>query len=512
MSISLANTLDTRSPVRGLLPLCVGAGAYFFFLFIGDALLQDSDTFWQIKVGQWILDHRAVPYSDLYSFTKPDAPWISTSWLSQVLYAAVHSQWGWAGPVILASLATAATAAIFVYLLSENFEAAHCVLLAMLALLLSLHHLLARPHVLAMPMMVAWVGGMISAADRRAPPSFLLLPLMVLWTNLHGGFVLGLALIAPLAWVAVWDSAPERRVFLILRWGSFAICALVASCCTPYGWNSLLGAARILDLGKLLSLISEWQPADFSSFGFFEASLLGLVGLAFYRGLVLSPPRIVLLLGLIYMALTHVRSIEAFAFLMPLVLAKPLANQIRPNAAPCAAEFWSAPYVTTFAAIAIVGAASASTMAYMSHHNFVFVNSQTPAAAVELLKQRQAKRVFNSYAFGGYLIAMGVPAFIDGRAELYGEKFVLNYFDAVEARKVDQLLRLLEDYHIDATLLVPNSPAAQVLDHIEGWQKLYADDTAVIHVRATGVQQSAPSGGSASVDDSWLKSIRSEQR
>ena len=110
MSISLTNTLDTRSPIRGLLPLCVGAGAYFFVLFMGDSLLQDADTYWQIKVGQWIMDHRAVPYSDLYSFTKFGAPWISTSWLSQVLYAAVHSQWGLAGPVILASTATELTA------------------------------------------------------------------------------------------------------------------------------------------------------------------------------------------------------------------------------------------------------------------------------------------------------------------------------------------------------------------------------------------------------------------
>jgi hypothetical protein len=308
---------------------------------------------------------------------------------------------------------------------------------------------------------------------------------MALWANLHGGFVLGLALIAPVALVAIWDAAPGRRVLLALRWGFFATGAVAAGCCTPYGWNALLGAARILDLGDVLSIISEWRPADFSSFGFFEASLLGLVGLVFYRGLVLSPPRIILLLGLIYMALTHVRNLEAFAFLLPLVLAKPLADQLLPSnvAAPRSAEFLSPPFVAAFAAVGIAGAIWAPTLSYMSHHKFAFVHSQTPTAAVELLKQRQAKRVFNSYEFGGYLISEGVPAFIDGRAELYGEKFVVNYFDAVEARKVDQLLHLLDDYHIDATLLAPKSPAAQMLDHIKGWQRLYADDTAVIHVR-----------------------------
>ncbi len=483
MSISVANTIGSQSSARALLPLCVGAGAYLFFLFTGDGLLQDSDTFWQIRVGQWILDHHAVPYTDFYSFTKFGAPWISSSPLSQVIYAAVHVQWQWAGPVVVTSLAIAATVAVFVHLLSTRLEAAHCVLLAMLALLLSIHHLLARPHVLAMPVMVAWVGGMISAADRRAPPSLLLLPLMALWANLHGGFVLGLALIAPVALIALWEATPDRRVSLAMRWCFFAAGALAASCCTPYGWNTLLAAAKILDLGELLSIISEWKPVDFSSFGIFEASLLGLIGLGFYRGLVLSPPRIVLLLGLIYMALAHVRSIEAFAFLLPLVLAKPFADQTGPDMAPRAAELWLPSYVTVFAAIAIAGGAWASTRSYVSRHDFAFVNSQTPTAAVELLKQRQDRRVFNSYEFGGYLIASDMPVFIDGRAELYGEKFVMNYFGAVDGGKVDQLLGLLEDYHIDATLLVSKSPAVQVLDHLKGWQRLYTDDTAVIHIR-----------------------------
>ncbi|MDB5605732.1 MAG: hypothetical protein JWP25_2632 [Bradyrhizobium sp.] len=493
MSVSVTNSVDSYSPARRLAPLCAGAGAYLLLLFSGDMLLQDSDTFWQIKVGQWIIDHHAVPYSDFYSLIRFGTPWISNAWLSQVLYAAAYSHWGWAGPVILTSLAAATAVAIFVWLLDAYLEPAHSILMAMLALMLSWHHLLARPHVLALPVMVAWVGAMISAADRRAYPSFFLLPLIALWANLHGGFVLGLALIAPIALEAVWSAAPERRIVLGARWTIFAVGALAASCCTPYGWNTLLAAARILDLGEVLSVISEWRPTDFSSFGFFEVCLLGLMGLAFHRGAVLSFPRIVLLLLLVHAALTHVRNIESFAFLVPLVLAKPLASRGKPTdvVTQRAGELWSLPYIPSLTMVVIAAGVWTSTLSYTAHHDFVFVNSQTPASAVEVLKQHQAKRVFNSYEFGGYLIARDIPPFIDGRAELYGEKFVLDYFNAVEGRKVDQLLRLLEDSQIDATLLVPASPAAQLLDHLPGWKRLYADDTAVIHVRADRTQMNA---------------------
>jgi hypothetical protein len=245
-----------------------------------------------------------------------------------------------------------------------------------------------------------------------------------------------------------------------------------------------LGATKILSLGKLLSLIWEWAPADFSSISFFEVALLGLIGLAFHRGLVLSVPRIALLLGLIWMALTHSRNIEVFAFVAPLVLAKPIAEQLGTGGTGIVPirDIRSTAHVVMLA-VALAGAGWASTKTFVAHHPFSFLRSQTPVAAVDVLEQRQAQRIFSTAPFGGYLVSRDIKAFIDGRAELYGEKFVLDYFDAVEAKDVETLLRLLETYKIDATLLYPTLPATKVLDHLAGWKRVYADDIAVIHVR-----------------------------
>jgi hypothetical protein len=80
-------------------------------------------------------------------------------------------------------------------------------------------------------------------------------------------------------------------------------------------------------------------------------------------------------------------------------------------------------------------------------------------------------------------LSRDIKTFIDGRAELYGEKFVMDYFDAVEAKDVDLVLQLLETYQIDATLLEPTLPATKLLDHLPGWKRLYSDNIAVIHVR-----------------------------
>ena len=490
MSISIAhstaNGTNIRSLVRALVPLLAGAGAYLIFLSVGEILLRDSDTLWQIRIGQWIVEHGAMPYTDVHSFTRFGEPWMSSSWLSQVLYAISYGWLDWAGPVILTSLAIGATVAIFMYLLDPYVDPARAIFLVTLAVLISGTHFLARPHMLAFPFMVAFLGGLMAAADRRTAPSWLLLPVLALWANLHGGFVLGLALIGPIGLEALWTSAAKDRVALAVRWALFGIAALAACCCTPYGWDTLLGAAKILSLGKLLTMIWEWMPTNFGTWTFFGYSMLGLIGLAFLRGLKLSVPRIILVLGLLDMALAHARNQEIFAFIVPLVLAKPFAEQLGTllTGTPPASEDRPRSQIVFAAALMITVAGWLSTKAIVAHHPpFTFLDRRCRSPPSTCCRSGTPSGSSATSPFGGYLVSRDIKAFIDGRAELYGEKFVIDYFDAVTAKDVDTLLGIFDKYQIDATLLTPDLPATKVMDHLAGWKRLYADDIAVVHVR-----------------------------
>ncbi len=479
MTLSIANTAEAASPTRGLLPLWVGSGVYALFLLAGNRLLIDPDTMWQITVGQWIIDHRAVPQTDVYSFTMRGQPWISTQWLAQVAYAKAYAISGWSGPVVLAASAIAATFALLAKFLSRHLSQSTALVFIAAALALTMPHLLARPHVLAMPIMVLWAGELIAAADRRGAPSFRLLPLMALWANLHGGFVFGLVLIAPLALDAVLNAEVKSRKSLALRWAAFAIAALIAGCCTPYGWNSLLASQKILALGGALPLIMEWRPADFGSVGPFEVCLLFAIGLALWRGVTLPPLRIVLLLGLLHMALAQARAAEILALLAPLLLAAPLARQLEGAETANSAAPPLRGVLVAGVAIALV----AGTLAYASVYRFEPHSRGSPVAAVAALKKLNLARVFNDYDFGGYLIANGVAPFIDGRTELYGEKFFVDHNAASGLMEPENLFRLLGEYRIEATLMRTQSAATKLLDHLDGWQKIYADDIATIHLR-----------------------------
>jgi hypothetical protein len=484
MSMTNADKIGARAGIATVPAwLFTGAGVYLLLLIRGDSLLNDPDTLWQIKVGQWMVAHHAVPFIDIYSFTRAGAPWISSSWLSQVLFAQAFDLGGWSSVVILSALAAATSFALFTHLLCRFLPPLQAGVVVCAVLVLSMPHLLARPHVLAMPVMIAWASGLVSAGSRGKAPPLSLLPLMILWANLHGGFVFGLALVGPFALDALWNADAAQRTRVALGWTLFALAALGASCVTPYGWGSLLAARNILALGEALSLIIEWRPVDFSHVSVFEVCLLGLLGLTLYRGVRLTPPRVLLVLGLVQMALAHNRSIEIFALLLPLVVVEPLSAQF---AALRTAAIGPLPLpMLRLVPVALV--LGSFTAAFAASHSYIPLAGKSLSGAIQTLKDRGVRRVLNDYFFGGSLIAAGVPVFIDGRTELYGEQFVVAYHGALQLQDVGKFLVLLDTYRIDATLLNPSSPAVHLLDRLDGWRRVYGDGEAVVHMRIANV-------------------------
>src|SRR4051794_28403727 len=250
----MPNVAHPRSDtLRPWLPLIFASTAYLTLITKMVSLLRDSDTYWHIVVGQWVINHRAIPHVDLFSFTMRGAPWITSSWLSEVLYFAAFKLAGWPGPAILAALSASLTFFLMTRLLLKRLPNVPVMILVSAGIVMTTHRALARPHVLIFPLIVIWVHGLVQGAEERRAPSLAYLPLVTLWANLHGSFTLALALIAPFACEALWTADKSARLRIALQWLRFALLAVGAACITPYGVESILVTFRILDLGAALS-------------------------------------------------------------------------------------------------------------------------------------------------------------------------------------------------------------------------------------------------------------------
>jgi hypothetical protein len=199
----------------------------------------------------------------------------------------------------------------------------------------------------------------------------------------------------------------------------------------------------------------------------------------------LPPTRIGMLLLLVAMALKHARYMELLGAVSSLLLAPSVGLQFARHGAVTKVDRLMAALArpSDWRAIVIGTIVLVISTVTLRDGNLQPRGASFPAAAVAEVHSKHLKGpVFNSYQFGGYLIFSGIEPFVDGRAELYGDAFVKRYIDAVELTN-DQLTELLHDYGIIWTIFVPMTPAVTLMDHLPGWQRLYTDSAAVVHIR-----------------------------
>lgn len=466
---------------RAALPWLVSLGVYVMLLVLGQRILNDPDSYSHVEVGRWIIAHGTLPTSDPFSFSRHGAPWITFEWLSEVIYAGAYALSGWSGVVVLAAAAIALAFGLFTFFLLRELPPTQTLLMVIAAVILLAPHMLARPHVLVLPVMVTWAAALVRCMDRAGPPPYWALPLLVLWANLHGSVVLALGLIGPVGLEALLREKRSDWPQVILRWLPFTALAVGASCLTPYGPEPLLMPLTTLGLGPALAWISEWRPQDFSHVGGFELLLLGGI-FALARGVTLPVVRALVVIGLLHFALAQVRNADLLAMLAPLYLAAPLGRKF---GGPTGDDKAGSSRGLNLAALGMLIAISGAALA----RDLRPAPSITPQAAIAAANLAKTGRVLNDYSFGGYLIFAGIPTFIDGRGELYGGPFIDRYNRAIALVDLADFLKLLDEYNIGATLLAPRTPATAMLDRLPQWQRVYSDDVAVVHKRRDAPQR-----------------------
>jgi hypothetical protein len=491
-AIAAVRSSSRRSAWLVSFPLLMAALAYLFAFRHGKYLLRDGDTYWHVATGQWIFLNGSVPMTDPFSHSMRGAVWTAHEWLSDVILAAAHHMGGWTLVVAIIALAFATTIALMTRALLRTVEPIHALLFAVLAILMTAGHVLARPHMLAMPLMMVWTIELVRASESNRSPGFWLLPVMTVWANLHGGFTLGIALACAFALEALLAAAREQRIATARSWGIFLALSVASALVTPHGTQGILFTWQILfDHSYALERVGEWRSPNFQSFQPLEYWLLGGFALIAYQGLRLPPVRLLLLLGLLHLALKHIRNVELVGLLAPLFVAAPFARQWRERQQAkqqleSADRFfrylsqpagWGALVIGLLMIVAVpIWSARARSLEPPE--------SVAPVRALEAVQQAGIKGpVLNSYGSGGYLVFKGIPVFIDGRADMYGDSFLKKYVEALELRAPDGLEKLLAKYDIAWTLLEPGSSAVALLDRLPHWRRLYTDKTAVVHVK-----------------------------
>ena len=222
-----------------LLPLC--AVLLLVFL-LGCHELADSDLWWHLRTAQLMVDRGAVPRTDWFAYSSPNARWINLNWLWELAADGLWQLTGVPGLIVATSGLRPLT---FVLLLWDRgrVSASIASLLAVPPILLFATRFPVRPESMAFFCLSASL--FICHRARQQPRLVWLLPaVQMLWVNCHGSFIVEIVVVGCFAIDAVigavWNlGTAARRVPSWRVWSLVCLACLGACLVNPYGIGSL---------------------------------------------------------------------------------------------------------------------------------------------------------------------------------------------------------------------------------------------------------------------------------
>lgn len=457
----------------------------------------DTDTWWHLRSGRWIVENRAVPLTDPFSHTRYGQPWIDHGWLAQIVLFALYGALKYAGLALLvAGLVTVAYVLVW-HQCREGDRWLRAFALIMAAATSGVIWA-ARPQIFsfALTALVAYLLYQYKHGQQRI---IWWLPLvMLVWVNVHGGFAVGFILI-----VAYLFGETGNQVLRIqaMPWREIGRLALVLGACllvvplNPNGIQMWGYPFRTVGIGVLQDFIAEWRSPDFHQlhlhpFIWMLLAALAAIGLSGRRA---DFTDLTLVSLFTYLSLLAGRNIALFALVTAPVIVRYGSGAL--------AQWrdrmgWSAERVRVTSARRLIvlnwvllGLVIGAALIKMSQPLSPAVNEQAqaeslPVEAIAFLKrERPAGLIFNSYNWGGYLIweLPEYPVFVDGRTDLYDDAFLREYLSIVLAQ--DDWEQALDSHQVDLVLIEPQSMLGRLLGERPGWEQVYLDEMATIFVR-----------------------------
>jgi hypothetical protein len=494
-------------------------------LFLGLSIqkIWNVDIWWQLATGRWIVDHRAFPLHDVFSFTVPDHPWIELRWIFCVL-----AYWGWeaGGPAVLIFGQTAIIGAAFGAIIAANRTAAlsACgVFVLGLGVVSGVSRYVPRPEIFTDLWLAVFLVVLQRAIqDRRTRWLFILPLVQIAWVNTHTVFVLGPIVAWTFAAVEVakrmlgrrlglpgMETRDERAAASAFLRPLIVVAVLVSAAClvNPYGLDGAKFPITLfheIHKGSVLgSTIEEFKsplsvPFNALSWDIRVAVVLVLVtgGTFILRGRHIDPARFLTWLAFVYLTAVSVRNVMLLAIVAVWAGLANLGDDTGLRLQ--ASRLWSPPrglvaagHMATAIGFALfawyfVSDRFPARFSALRSSGVGIVDVARPAAAVDFLLAHPEiqPNVYTDLADGSYLAWAGAPrfpVFVDARLEVYGEPFIVQAM-SVNDTNFDALAKR---WNINAALLRSdqNGLLAYHLTSSPDWALVHLDARNVLFIR-----------------------------
>lgn len=474
------------------------AGIVAFLTFIGGfafytkLCIIDNDIWWHLKVGDWIVEHMAVPHTGILSRTAASRPWVAYSWGYEVLMSFAYKWGGLMGIALYGTLLTIAVA-YAIYWMLRNLSGRFWISLVLAALTSwsFLFNGMPRPVFFSMVLFCVTLYLILDGNRTGRLDRFYWLPLIFFfWANLHIQFIYGLFLVALFVGTTLVQHLAaqfgiKQDLLLPSKLPALPLIGLFAACviATLIGPNFYHPYTAVYEYSKAkfaYKVIIELQPLSFRGSSHYVELLLTAFG---------------------FFAVGWRRKIDLFKLSMLTICSVVAYRTMRDAwfisipAAACIADVGlpedefekGASWVENLgiaAAVAVLLVLVSRGTDFTTRDLDRAISSSYPVNAVNFLRRNpQPGPLYNNLGWGGFLMwyMPGYPVAIDGRNDLYGDQLDELFYASQSAESGYASDPYLNESGV--VLLSADLPLAKILTADSRFQLIYQDQMAVVFAR-----------------------------
>lgn len=457
--------------------------------------IEDGDLFWHLRTGRWIWEHRALPFSDPFSFTSQNVDstspafssirfYLQQYWLGQLALFGIWNFFGSAGIVLLRAI-TYVCILLFLFLWMRRYSEGY---FPLFLIFLTGNFLIEVPNerpqlftFIFMPLTLFLIERAQIKEKTLSDKILLFLPLlMLIWANVHGGFIIGIGLILISLLSHIISAMLGRKkinpgLFFIL------LTSIAFSYINPNGYQAFkeFFLASPSNVSTILEYITPFDAAVRLNeyFPYYWIFVVICVCVIVIKIKELDMFHLLTLLSL------TIFSFRGLRFMIFPLLASPLLTPYLKEKA--SGDIWRKVAAAILFIIWLFTVKWDNCLKFKTDKFF-------PEKAVRFLEAaKPAPEVFNYYDWGGYLMngLPGYKVFIDGRgllketSDLYDKAmWSANWKDVFEHYKINTVVIPGVNKRTGATY-----PLAMNLIADGNWDLIYFDYASMVFIRHTAL-------------------------
>ncbi|HJU10970.1 MAG TPA: hypothetical protein VJ728_08835, partial [Candidatus Binataceae bacterium] len=443
--------------------------------------MTDPDLWGHIRFGQLMLSSGKIVSRDPFSYTAFGHIWRDHEYLTEIIMAAVYNGAGVIGLKIWKVLCISATILFLVVGMAET-EANCLVQINILAVAVAV----IAPHVQFRPQLHSYLLFAILLAIlardnyQGSAPLWIAVPVIALWSNLHGGFIIGVITLVIYTGVrALSDFFSSRDLWRTIRIVVIAGAAIGSTLLPPRGLSTWHAVLLTVCSPATYKTFADWQPLStaiyvqwhYNEFGTVVYLLLLLLWAVLTASVALRPygndfPLLLIAFAMSMAALKCVRNVPfaALACVIPAVRHLGLLLDGGNLSSSMKTLLRQSGWFIAGAALLLTRREIFSTR-LPSHEIY-------PRAAVNFMLQEHLHgNILNDFGWGEYLIwhLPNSKVFIDSRYDMVYPPSVIEDYLTFRFQPL-RMAQVLRAYPHDFILIPAGSEANKSLIRVPGWR------------------------------------------